>query len=98
CVDIVVKHGPALGKNHQEWMMNEINKLIWPSPAGIGIMDQASWQRTADTALSFDVIKNAATADSYRTDLATKALAGIKEDTKGASWTPANVTLAGAKP
>ena len=98
CVDIVVKHGPALGKNHQEWMMNEINKLIWPSPAGIGIMDQASWQRTADTALSFDVIKNAATADSYRTDLATKALAGIKEDTKGASWTPATVTLAGAKP
>jgi len=98
CVDIVVKHGPALGKNHQAWMMNEINKLIWPSPSGIGLMDQAAWQRTADTALKFGVIKTAATSDSYTTDYATKALAGITGDTKGASWQPITVTLDGAKP
>jgi len=98
CVDIVVKHGPALGKNHQAWMMNEINKLIWPSPNGIGVMDPTAWQRTADTALSFGVIKTAASKDAYTTDYTTKALAGITDDTKGAAWKPATVTLDGAKP
>jgi NitT/TauT family transport system substrate-binding protein len=98
CVDIVVKHGPALGKNHQTWQMNEINKLIWPSPNGIGQMDPAAWQRTADTALKFGVIKTAATKDSYVTDYATKALSGITGDTKGAAWQPAIVALDGAKP
>jgi NitT/TauT family transport system substrate-binding protein len=98
CVDMVVKHGPALGKNHQAWQMNEINKLIWPSPKGIGIMDPAAWQRTADTALSFGVIKTAATKDAYTTDYATKALLGVTEDTNGAAWQPTTVTLTGAKP
>jgi NitT/TauT family transport system substrate-binding protein len=98
CVDIVIKHGPALGKNHQEWMMNEINKLIWPSPNGIGMMDSAAWQRTAETALNFGVIGTAASTDSYTTDYVTKAYAGISEDTKGTSWTPATVVLEGAKP
>ncbi len=98
CVDIVVKHGPALGKNHQAWMMNEINKLIWPSPNGIGIMDDATWQRTADTALKFGVIKAAASKDAYTTDYAQKALSGLTGDTKGTSWQPTTVTLDGAKP
>jgi NitT/TauT family transport system substrate-binding protein len=98
CVDIVVKHGPALGKNHQAWMMNEINKLIWPSPSGIGVLDDADWQRTANTALKFGVIKAAASKDSYTTDYAQKALSGLTGDTKGASWQPTAVTLDGAKP
>jgi NitT/TauT family transport system substrate-binding protein len=98
CVDIVLKHGPALGKNHQAWMMNEINKLIWPSPNGIGVMDEAAWQRTADTALKFGVIKNAASKDAYTTDYVQKALAGITGDVKGTSWQPTTVKLDGAKP
>ena len=98
CVDIVVKHGPALGKNHQAWMMNEINKLIWPSTSGIGQMDPAAWQRTADTALKFGVIKTAASKDSYTTDYATKAMVGLTGDAKGAAWQPTTVTLDGAKP
>ena len=28
-----------LGASHQLWQMNEVNKLIWPSPDGIGIID-----------------------------------------------------------
>ena len=32
-----VAKGSKLGKSHQLWQMNEINKLIWPSPDGIGI-------------------------------------------------------------
>ena len=36
CRDIVVAPGSKLGASHQLWMMNEINKLIWPSPNGVG--------------------------------------------------------------
>ena len=41
CVDYVLEQGPALPRGHQTWMMNEVNKLIWPSTAGIGQMDPA---------------------------------------------------------
>ena len=33
---IVTEAGSTLGKSHQLWMVNETNKLIWPSPNGIG--------------------------------------------------------------
>ena len=32
CRDIVVAAGSQLGNSHQLWQMNEINRLIWPSP------------------------------------------------------------------
>ena len=34
CVNIVLKNGPTLGRGHQTWQMNEINRLIWPSSRG----------------------------------------------------------------
>ena len=34
------------------WQLNEINKLIWPSPGGIGMMDQALWDQTVEVATS----------------------------------------------
>ena len=33
-------------------MMNEINKLIWPSADGFGIIDEAAWERTVEGALA----------------------------------------------
>src|SRR6184192_1688013 len=47
CVNTVLKNGPALPRGHQRWQMNEINALIWPARQGIGIMDKASYARTA---------------------------------------------------
>ena len=44
CVDIVLKQGPTLPKGHQTWQMNEINKLVWPSPNGVGVMDAALYK------------------------------------------------------
>ena len=32
CADIITANGSKLGASHQLWMMNEVNKLIWPSP------------------------------------------------------------------
>ncbi|KNC97818.1 uncharacterized protein SPPG_06813 [Spizellomyces punctatus DAOM BR117] len=34
CKSMLYDHGP-----HQEWMMREVNRLIWPSPLGVGFMD-----------------------------------------------------------
>ena len=36
--------------------MNEINALIWPSPAGIGVMDKALWDQTIEVAVGQAVI------------------------------------------
>jgi NitT/TauT family transport system substrate-binding protein len=48
CRDIVVAAGSTLGSSHQLWQMNEVNKLIWPSPDGIGYINQEAWDRTVE--------------------------------------------------
>jgi NitT/TauT family transport system substrate-binding protein len=68
CVDIVLKESPVLGREHQTWMMTEINKLVWgpPKPATpLGKMDPAAFKRTADIALKFGVIKKPADPAAY---------------------------------
>ena len=49
---MVVKAGSKLGASHQLWQTNEVNKLIWPSPNGIGMVDTAAWDRTVKVAES----------------------------------------------
>jgi NitT/TauT family transport system substrate-binding protein len=96
CVQMTLKEGPTLPAGHQTWMMNEINKLIWPNSAGIGIMNKADYARTASISKQFGVIKKAPTAGAYRTDLATAAVATLKAkglDVNGANWKPLNVKV-----
>lgn len=95
CVDIVLKHDAKLPKGHQTWQLNEVNALIWPSPNGIGIMDQAAFDRTVKISIDSKVLKAAPTGKPFRNDLAEKALAalGSSVDTKGASWQKQSVTL-----
>jgi NitT/TauT family transport system substrate-binding protein len=95
CVQMTVKQGSTLPGPHQTWMMNEINKLIWPSKAGIGIMDKATYTRTAKISKQFGVVKKTPTG-AYRTDLAKQALALLKAkgiDTTGKNWKPAKVKI-----
>lgn len=80
CVDIVLKNGPTLGKGHMTWQLNEINKLIWPSPAGIGVMDEDLWAQTVKVALEGKVIKAEPSEGAHRDDLVAKALEGLKAD------------------
>lgn len=100
CTSIVLKNGPTLGKGHQTWQMNEINALIWPAPKGIGVMDPASFNRTAKISQQFGVITKAPSG-AYRTDLAKKAVAAIKAqglDANGKGWKKAAVKVtAGGK-
>ncbi|MCB9160318.1 MAG: ABC transporter substrate-binding protein [Caldilineaceae bacterium] len=93
CVDYVLEQGPALPRGHQTWMMNEVNNLIWPSSAGIGQMDPAIFQQTADIALQFGIINEAPGDGAYVTDYAQAALEGIDGDTMGADYTPAEVEI-----
>ncbi len=79
CLQYVLDSGPTLGEGHQRWQLNEINALIWPTPAsGIGVMDEAAFDRTAEIAKQFGVIKADASPDSYRTDLAEAAVAAAR--------------------
>jgi NitT/TauT family transport system substrate-binding protein len=100
CANIVLKNGPTLGKGHQTWMMNEINKLIWPTKTGIGIMNKTAFARTAQISLKFKVIKHKPSG-AYRTDLARAAVKGLKArglDVHGKNYKPIHVVLhAGGK-
>ena len=96
CVDIVLDNGPTLGASHQAWQLNEINKLIWPSPAGIGVMDQGLWDQTVEVATSQGVISAAPPDGTFTNSLAQAAVDGLNADgldTTGSSWQPIDVEL-----
>jgi len=102
CTDIVVAKGSKLGATHQLWQMNEVNKLIWPSAGGAGMIDAAAWDRTAKLAQETKnlegstVLTAAPAAEAYNNDIVTEALAileGLGVDTKGSSYEPINVAL-----
>ena len=103
CADLVVAKGSKLGKSHQLWQMNEVNKLIWPSSNGIGAVDKTAYDQTikiAQGTKNLDgktVLTKAIDATALDTTYVTKALAALdtkKLDTKGAGFKPVTVTLA----
>ena len=93
CVQVVLDNGPTLGLSHMSWQLNEINKLIWPSPAGIGVMDQALWEQTVQVSVDGGVISDVPSDGAFRTDLAESALGLLEGDAMGDSYTPIEVEL-----
>ncbi len=93
CVDVVLNNGPTLGQSHMAWQLNEVNKLIWPSPAGIGVMDEALWNQTMQVSVDGGVIPEAADAGAYRTDLTLAAHELLEGDTTGDSYAPITIEL-----
>ena len=103
CRDIVVASGSTLGASHQLWQMNEVNKLIWPSEAGIGFIDDAEWARTVEISqttpnLEGATVLTAAPGDgAYTNDIVQEAwalLEGMGLDLNGGGFTPIEVELA----
>jgi NitT/TauT family transport system substrate-binding protein len=80
CVDIVLDNGPTLGEGHMRWQLNEINKLIWPSPEGVGVVDQALWDQTIEVATSQNVIAEDPGDEVVRTDIAESAVAALEDE------------------
>jgi NitT/TauT family transport system substrate-binding protein len=97
CVDIVLKNEPTLGRGHQTWQMNEVNKLIWPAPKGIGLMDPALFAITNNIASTYGLIKEPADPNTtYRNDLAQDAIDALKTeglDVTGANYQPMTVQV-----
>ncbi len=94
CVEVVLNAGPTLGASHQAWQLNEINKLIWPSAGGIGVMDSALWEQTIEVATSEGVLAAAPADGAYVTTYADAAIDMLGDaDTTGTDFTPIEVTL-----
>jgi NitT/TauT family transport system substrate-binding protein len=98
----VVASGTQLGASHQLWQTNEVNKLIWPSTDGIGMIDKTLWDRTVSIAKTTKngsgatVITKDPPATAYTNTYVEKALAELKSsgsDVTGSSFKPMTVTL-----
>ena len=93
--------GSQLGASHQLWQMNEINKLIWPAPNGIGMIDQAAWDRTVEIAQNTPNLEGTTVltaADRRRLherhrERGARVLDEMGIDTTGAGFAPIEVTL-----
>ena len=94
--------GTKLGDSHQLLQMNEINKLIWPAPNGVGVIDQAAWDRTVQIAMDTPNLEGATvltaepTDGAWTNDIVNEALAILADlgvDTAGDGYAPTDVTL-----
>lgn len=99
---ITLANGSAWGPSHELWMMNETNKLIWPSEAGIGIIDEDAWQQTVDGALAAvnetgaNLITSEPPSTAYSNEYIQQALDELEADgvdVTGADFTPVDVEL-----
>jgi NitT/TauT family transport system substrate-binding protein len=99
---IVAESGSELGQSHQLWMANEVNKLIWPSTNGVGVIDQGAWDQTVDIALNTEnetgatIISEPPPESAFTNEYVEQALAELEEedvDTIGADFEPLEVTL-----
>ncbi|KQV73606.1 ABC transporter substrate-binding protein [Aeromicrobium sp. Root344] len=99
---IVTAAGSQLGESHQLWMTNEVNKLIWPSTHGVGVIDEAAWKQTVDIALGTKnetgatIISKAPPASAYSNTYVEAALKELKAegvDVDGKGYKPIDVTL-----
>lgn len=96
CLDIVLANGPTLGEGHQRWQLNEINALIWPNDLGIGVMDPALYQLTADICLELCPLSTAPTDSAYVTSHAEEAVAQLEAegvDVRGADYVKEDVEV-----
>jgi NitT/TauT family transport system substrate-binding protein len=99
---IVAESGSELGQSHQLWMANEVNKLIWPSTNGIGLIDEEAWAQTVDIALNTEnetgatIISEEPPETAYTNEYVEQALTELEEegvDTMGTDYQPIEVTL-----
>jgi len=97
-----VAAGSGWGPSHELWMVNETNKLIWPAENGIGVIDEAAWERTVEGAISAvnetgaSPITEEPPASAWSNDWIMKALEELEADgvdTTGSSYSPIDVTL-----
>jgi NitT/TauT family transport system substrate-binding protein len=99
---ITIDAGSGWGPSHELWMVNETNKLIWPSAGGFGILDRAAWGATVAAALSAvneagaTLITVAPSDSAYTTEWMTMALDELAAegfDATGERFAPIEVEI-----
>ena len=96
CVDVVLDNGSTLGQSHQEWQLNEILGIIFPSTNGIGVMNVDLWNQTVEVATTEipELQGKEISSDAYRTDLAEAAIANLGDaDTSGDGYERREIEL-----
>jgi len=93
CVTYTTEAGSQLGAGHQNWMMNEVNALVWPSAAGVGVLDPVTWNQTVQVAKAAGVITQDPSTTAYDTSIVTEALEGIEGDSTGDSFAKGTVEV-----
>jgi NitT/TauT family transport system substrate-binding protein len=100
--EITIAAGSGWGPSHELWMVNETNKLIWPAPEGIGVIDEAAFEKTIAGALAavnetgVHLITEEPPATAWTNDWIQQALdelEGEDLDLTGENWEPIEVTL-----
>jgi NitT/TauT family transport system substrate-binding protein len=100
--EITIAAGSGWGPSHELWMVNETNKLIWPAPEGIGVIDEAAFEKTVAGALAAvnesgaHLITEEPPATAWTNDWIQQALdelEGEDLDLTGENWEPIDVTL-----
>ncbi|QKJ18441.1 ABC transporter substrate-binding protein [Microbacterium hominis] len=100
--EITLASGSGWGPSHELWMMNEINKLIWPADAGIGVIDEAAWEQTVEGALAAvnetgaHLITEEPPATAWSNEYIQQALDELEADgvdVSGADFAPIEVEL-----
>jgi len=86
CVQYAIDRGSIWGKGHLTWMMNEINKLVWPAPDGIGALDQDVLAQTVETATAAGILSAAPDDAAFNTAIREAAWADLTGDTTGTDW------------
>lgn len=89
-----------VGPVHQQWQMNEVNKLIWTG-SDFGTIDKAAWDKTVKGALAavnqdgLNLITEEPADSAYSNEYIDKALAELEDDGVDVSgdYTPIEVTL-----
>jgi NitT/TauT family transport system substrate-binding protein len=101
CSQYALDAGAQTEAGHQLWMMNEVNKLIWPAPEGVGKVAEDAWNATVDIALNTpnaegSTFITAEPDEGARTSEIVDeayALLGDSLDLEGADFEPIEVTL-----
>jgi NitT/TauT family transport system substrate-binding protein len=101
CSQYALDAGAQSEAGHQLWMMNEVNKLIWPAPDGFGKVSDDAWNATVDIAINTPnadgtTFITAEPDEGARTSEIIDeayALLGDSLDLEGADFEPIEVTL-----
>jgi NitT/TauT family transport system substrate-binding protein len=66
------------GDDHQRWMMNEVNKLIWGTGETFGMMNSSKWLTTVDVLSSAGLIPADDYSEAYDMSLMSEVVAELQ--------------------